>query len=171
MDIPAHLKERRMETWRYHWSHDEDTACFYLFNLSGQIVGYQQYRPFADKECRNDPKSGRYYTYVKDKKLAVWGLESYKYRGDILCITEGIFDACQLHRFQIPAIAVLSNDPKPLIPWLCSIPRLKIGFPDGDQAGLRLKRVCDYTNATPDGHDLGDTDDTKIQAMLEGLGL
>lgn len=170
MDIPAHLKERRMEAWRYHYSHDDDTACFYLFNLSGQIVGYQQYRPHAPKICKNDPKNGRYYTRAKNA-IAVWGLESYKYRVDILCITEGIFDACQLHRFQIPAIAVLSNDPKQLKPWLSCIPRKKIGFLDGDSAGLRLRSVCDYTNATPDGHDLGDTDDTKIQAMLEGMGL
>lgn len=159
-----------METWRYQYSHDDETACFYLFNLSGQLCGYQQYRPFAPKTCKNDPKSGRYYTHVKNK-IAVWGMESFHYRTDILCITEGIFDACQLHRYGIPAIAVLANDPKQLKPWLFCLPRRRIGFLDGDSAGLRLASVCDYTNAMPEGVDLGDTDDATIRAMLEELRL
>lgn len=41
---------------------DEQVATFYLWNLSGQLVGYQQYRPDAPKH-HAEPKLARYFTY------------------------------------------------------------------------------------------------------------
>ena len=56
MDVKKHLTERYLNPDLYTVSWDDETACFALWNLSGQWVGYQQYRPFAPKTARNDPK-------------------------------------------------------------------------------------------------------------------
>lgn len=77
MDMKEHLAGRHLNPSHYQMHWDGETACFYLFNLSGEFCGYQQYRPGASKTHKNSPKKGRYYTYLKDGSLGVWGLESY----------------------------------------------------------------------------------------------
>jgi hypothetical protein len=42
------------------------------------------------------------------RALAVWGLESFYFRSDVLFITEGIFDSAMFHNAGLPAIAILS---------------------------------------------------------------
>ena len=103
MDVRKHLLERGLNPELYTVSWDEETACFALWNLSGQWVGYQQYRPFAPKTCHNDPREGRYFTWAKNR-LAVWGLETWDFRQDLLFVTEGVFDACKLHNLGLPEI-------------------------------------------------------------------
>jgi hypothetical protein len=137
----------------------ERIATFYLWNLSGQLVGYQQYRPDSDKKKKNDPKEGRYYTYSKDN-IAVWGLESMFWRKDVLFLTEGVFDACKLHIVGLPAIAVLANDPKKIKSWLYALShdRTIIAICDDDDAGRKLAK-CAQMKLTPTGvKDLGEMD-------------
>ena len=70
---------------------DEGVATFPLWNLSGQLVGYQQYRPSANKKKDNHPKMSRYFTYRKNRVVGVWGLESWNL-SDTLFVTEGTTD-------------------------------------------------------------------------------
>ena len=124
-----HLKSRHLQLERYSGIYvSEDVTCFTLWNLSGQMCGYQQYRPNAAKEKKNDPREGRYYTSIHGKKnekpLAVWGLETLDYRNDLLIVTEGIFDACRFHNYDIPAVALLSSSWKHYRNWLLSLGRV-----------------------------------------------
>jgi hypothetical protein len=157
MDVLAHLHSRSLNPDRYQTSvfWDDSVANFYLWNLSGQLVGYQQYRPDGNKKECNDRDLGKYYTYNKDN-LAVWGLETLKYRSDILFITEGVFDAVKFHALNLPAIAVLANNPKSLRPWLFSLPRVTIAACDDDDAGRKLANSCQYAFSPGDGRDFGD---------------
>lgn len=133
----------------------DEVAVFYLWNLSGQLVGYQQYRPESNKKKHNDPKEGRYFTYTKDN-IGVWGLESFYYRNDILFLTEGIFDACKLHALNLPAIAVLANDPKRIRSWLYALPRFIVAVCDDDAAGRKLAKCGNRAITVSGGKDLGD---------------
>lgn len=154
MDVEAHLRERGLDPNLYTVSWDDETACFALWNLSGQWCGYQQYRPFAPKTTRNDPRNGRYFTWAKDR-LAVWGLESWYFRRDVLFVTEGVFDACKLHNLGLPAVAVLANDPKRLRPWLGSLARYTVAVCDDDAAGAKLAGLCNSAVTVQGGKDLG----------------
>lgn len=165
VDFISHFRDRHLQPERYsvHW--DDETACFVLFNLSGEIVGYQRYRPFAPKVMRNDEVEGRYYTYYTgdkhNKRFSVWGLESFSYDSRFTFVTEGIFDACRFHNFGWPAIAVLSNDPKYLRNWLYIVgqQRKLITVCDGDDAGRRLAKFGHTSFICPVGIDVGDATD------------
>jgi len=132
----------------------DEVAVFYLWNLSGQMVGYQQYRPLGDKEQCNDPEVGKYYTYAKDS-IAVFGLETYFYRNDILFLTEGVFDAVKLHALGLPAFAVLSNNPKKIQSWLYALPRYIVAVCDNDAAGKKLAKCGNMSITCDGGKDLG----------------
>ena len=99
----THIHNRHVDTDLHRvWVDDESrVAVFPLWNLSGEMTGYQAYRPDADKVKKND-KYGRYYTYRglklvrnHNKTVAVWGLESWNL-SNTLFVTEGIFDAAAL---------------------------------------------------------------------------
>ena len=175
--LEEHLKRRRLEVDRYtsiYLNEEERIISFLVWNLSGQLVGFQKYRPDADKMLRNSEHVGRYYTYFtgdsKQKMIGVWGLETYHYRDDILCFTEGVFDAAQLHRYNLPAVAVFANNPKPLRPWLTILPRKLIGFRDNDQAGAALEKYMDECVVMTE-KDLGDSTDADISQILKYKGL
>lgn len=178
MTMLDHLKSRGITNpERYRFYYDDEVASFCLFNLSGQFVGYQQYRPSADKTRKNDPKLGRYYTYTKrgpenSTYLAVWGMETYYYRTDVLFITEGIFDAVKLHNQGLPAIAALANDPKQMRPWLRILGQTRtiIGVCDNDAAGMKLKNSVDKSILLKDDKDLGDMADSEVNTLLLNIG-
>lgn len=120
MNLTEHLRSRHLdlELHRPMLDEVEGVATFYLWNLSGQLVGYQQYRPLGEKKPQNNPKEGKYFTYRKQPTLAVWGVESLKYPGSVF-VCEGVFDACRLTERGCAAVAVLSNNPtSDLANWL-----------------------------------------------------
>jgi hypothetical protein len=149
-------------------------ASFLVWNLSGMYIGYQNYRPDMPKTRQNDEKYGRYHTYIADqfkvKHHAVWGLESYRYRDDVLCFTEGVFDACRLHNHGIPAVAVFSNNPKPLKPWLRILPKPRrlIGVRDNDDAGKHFKSIFDECYMM-EAKDLGDSTEDEVADMVRKI--
>ena len=152
------------------WIDEENgLATFPLWNLSGKLVGYHQYNPHADKTPKTRPKDGRYFTYVTGKKkeaqLAVWGLESFYFRTDILVITEGIFDACQLHRYNIPAIAVLGSSSKPLRNWLLCINRKIYKVNDDHGSSLGQYQNIDIG----DNEDMGAAKEEDIQKIVNDI--
>lgn len=203
--VEKNLKERHLDPSRYNVSWDKEVASFLLFNLSGQIVGYLNYRPDADKVANNDMLLSRYYAHVskahrlvpaedKDYKwynkvpvlnrffgkaypwakrrerrrfFAVWGLETFYYRHDILFVVEGLFDAVRLHNLNLPAIAVLSNDPKAMKPWRRTLPRHVVCICDGDKAGRKLGKLGDEAVFLPEGRDLGDMTDAEVYEVVK----
>lgn len=145
----------------------EDVVIFTLWNLSGQMVGYQQYRPGASKERKNDPREGRYYTSLhgdkNEKPIGVWGLESLSLDPHVLVIVEGIFDACQIHRLGVPCVALLNSSYKHYKNWLTCLGRkiYKIEDSNGSKLGP-------YTNIElPEGKDdVGECDKFEVFDML-----
>lgn len=176
-----HIHDRHVDTdLHYVWMDEaERVAKFPLWNLSGQMVGYQAYRPDADKVQKNDLK-GRYYTYRGEKlipkhskSVTVWGLEAW-YRSTTLFVTEGIFDAARLTELGASAIAVLSNDPSTSTKnWLLCVRQMRpvVAICDPGRAGHKLAKVGHFAHTVqlpndPDG-DLGDADEQYVKDLLE----
>lgn len=150
----------------------EGIATFYLWNFSGQMVGYQQYRPFVLEKKTNDPRSSRYFTCVKQPTIAVWGLESFYLRDDVLFLTEGVFDAARLTYLGYPALALLSCDPKrDTKNWLRMLNRRVIAVCDNDAngSGRKLARFGDEAYFL-ESKDLGDSTDAEVESFLFNLG-
>jgi hypothetical protein len=157
-----------MKTWI---DESERIATFPLWNQSGQLVGYQQYRPEGDKTQCNDRDVGRYYTYAKDN-LAIWGLETLHFQPNVLFITEGVFDACKLHSVLLPAVAVLANNPRRLRSWIMSQPRTIIAICDNDKAGRELGKCADISLTVPiPFKDLGEMELRTILNWLASEGI
>lgn len=165
--VEQKLRERHLDPTKYHVSWDEEVATFSLFNLSGQMVGYQNYRWNSNKKKNNDPRESRYYTWMEKDKLAVWGLETFYYRNDLLFLTEGVFDAVRLHNLGLPAIAVLSNNPKKLRGWLRTLNRHVVAICDGDKAGRQLAKLGDEAVILNDDEDLGDLSEKKVKKVVD----
>lgn len=170
--ILEHLKERHVDLNLHRpWiDEDERVAVFYLYNLSGSIIGYQQYRPDADKMKDNHPKEGRYFTYRKQPTLAVWGVESLHLTPHVVFLTEGVFDAARLTERGYSALAVLTDNPtKDLRNWLSMLNRKVVAVCDNDKAGRRLAKFGDVAVFTED-KDLGEADDEYVTRLLETYG-
>ena len=179
-DMRTHLLSRHVDLELHRvWYDDTDrVAVFPLWNLSGQFVGYQAYRPEASKVQKNDEK-GKYYTYRGEKlfpkhckTVAVWGLESW-YLSTTLFVTEGVFDAARLTELGVSAVALLSNDPsKSTRNWLYAVRQQRhvVAVCDPGGAGGKLAKVGHEAHVMnvpglPDG-DLGDAPDSYVQALL-----
>jgi hypothetical protein len=148
---------------------EEGVATFPLWNLSGQMVGYQQYRPAGDKKSFNHPKDGRYFTWRKDKVVGVWGLESWSF-SNVLFVTEGVFDAARLTAHGVSAIATLSNDVDPSLKrWLWTIrkSRLVVAVCDNDAAGRKLASCGNRYHVMDEGKDMGDASDEYVRNFLK----
>jgi len=169
VDLVQHLEQRHMdlELHRPVLDHQACTATFLLWNLSGQMVGFQQYRPSGIKPFKNDPRLARYFTFVGRPTVAVWGLESLDLTPDVVFITEGIFDAARLTQRGVSALAVLSNDPSGDVKnWLGCLPRLRVAVCDNDAAGRRLALCGDVAVLAPD-KDLGDSPEEFVNQLID----
>lgn len=175
MKLVEHLSERHLCMGLYsgiYPDEEEGVVTFLLWNLSGQLVGYQQYRPNAAKKARNHPREGRYFTFLggdqNNKKTGVWGLESLSFRSDALVACEGIFDACRFHNFGIPAVAVLFNDMKHPYEFLfCTGRKLYVASDDHATRNRGLESLHPPSNVV----DFGDCSNEQIKNVLEEEGL
>lgn len=152
-------KHRDLDITKYSGvSEYEGVYTFPLWNLSGQLVGYQQYRPDAEKGRMENPRDMRYFTYLPKNTNTAWGLETLNPKQLHLLVVEGIFDAVKLHNAGINALAVLANDPKPLKRWLDTLGYLIVPVCDGDEAGKKLASLtnCAKVEQLPAGFDVGD---------------
>jgi len=173
----SHLKDRGIDTEQTRVVIDEKTqdVFFYLYNLSGQLVGFQKYNPNYEKTGQSnldDPRMAKYFTWVteegKGKAIGVWGLETTDFRDDFIFVTEGIFDAARIHEAGYPAIASLCNNPSDsLKSWLVTLPQKKIVIYDNDAAGRKLKKVGDYSFTVPHGKDMNDLKPLEAKLFLE----
>ena len=169
MDLEQHLKHRYLDIalHRPFIDNTDGVVTFLLWNLSGQIVGLQTYRPTASKGRGNDPRLGRYFNRRKLPTVAVWGVESLHLTPSIVFVTEGIFDAARLTERGVSAVAVLSNDPSgDVYNWLHSTARTVIAVCDADTAGSRLAKFGHYAHFTETGKDLGEASDEFVTELL-----
>lgn len=172
--IETHLLSRDLDPSRTHvvLDRENDVAVFLLYNLSGRLVGYQQYNPRGTKvgnEAR-DREKAKYWTYVTkhpDPTIGVWGLESVFMHQSFLFVTEGTFDAVKLHNAGMPAIAALGNHPKALAPWFAAMHKTIIAVADNDEAGQKLRTLASVSISTPEPYkDLGEMPQVEVLPWL-----
>jgi hypothetical protein len=171
MTVLENLKSRHFDL-NVHaaWiDEDEGVATWPLWNLTGQMVGFQQYRPAADKKRDNHPRDSRYFTWRKDKVIGVFGLESWSF-SNTLFVTEGAFDACRLTSRGYSAIATLSNDvDDSLKRWLSVVrqTRFVVAVCDNDVAGRKLAKCGHVSHVMADGKDMGEASDEYVTNFLK----
>jgi DNA primase len=156
--------------YSYHKCYKTTKITFLLYNLSGQIVGYQHYRPnISDKGVKNNPKLGRYFTKIPKNRIGVFGLEVLNPNDPIIYIVEGVFKAAVLHRLGFNAIAVLTANPTPLTGWFKALGGryTLIAIGDGDKAGAELVKIVGKGACTV--LDLDEMDDESVLGFLKGL--
>jgi hypothetical protein len=149
MNIKTHLKQRHLNTNLHPTIIDEttNTATFLLYNLSGQLTGYQFYNPQGSKTIFQDKLQSKYYTYRNKHypTVTLWGIESLNSPCQPIFLTEGIFDAARMTSLNYSALATLTNDPpKDYINFLLSLHRPIIAVCDNDVPGQKLKKFGHY---------------------------
>lgn len=169
MNLTQHLLDRHVDLNLHRPVLDEveGVVTFYLWTLSGTLCGYQQYRPEANKTKANHPKEGRYYTLRGLPTVGVFGVESLHLTPHVVFVTEGVFDACRLTELGVSALAVLSNNPsKDVANFLACLGRKVVTVCDNDAAGRKLAKFGHEAVFTED-HDLGDSTDEYVKALVE----
>lgn len=156
--LAHHLHDRFFSMNLHRAWLDQDIVTFPLWNLSGQLVGYQQYRPGATKDAKNDPREGRYFTRLARDRVGVWGLESWNF-SDTLFVCEGVFDACKVTWLGYSAVALFSNEINDsTASWLNVVQahRPVVALCDGDSVGLGLSKYAHAHVQMNPWHDVGD---------------
>lgn len=136
----------------------------YLFNLSGQIVGYQKYNHRAEKVAKNHPSLGRYFTYLTDGKIACAGLDNIECSKP-LYLVEGIFEQITATEYGLNCIAVLCNSPKHLRNFLACWPHRVVALCQDDSAGLKLRNLADDFIVLP--QDLDDMNREDVIRLIQ----
>lgn len=165
--LVEHLRARGMNTSLYSFHVGDEVVTFYLYNPPGKLVGFLQYRPNADKKAKNDPRSGRYFTYLPREVDGLFGLEQDV--GGPLFVVEGIFKAAKLHSLGYSSVAVLGASPKRLKSWLRAVSRQRpvYAIGDGDAAGAGLVKIIGAGVQSP--KDLDEMTDKEVTALVKTL--
>lgn len=178
IDIESHLKSRDLDFNKTHvvMNKKDGAAYFFLYNTSGKLVGYQRYNPAGSKYIRGNNKNAmkvdlnlmKYRTYVSNREIAVYGMETYDISSRVLFIVEGIFDCIKIHNAGYPAIAMLSNGTtQSTISWLHTLPQTKIVIYDNDATGKQLRKLGDASASCPDPYkDLGEMPQSEVNTFL-----
>ncbi len=170
MDLTAELHRRHFDTQLHTaWLDEEEcVATFPLWNLQGQLKGYQVYRPGSTEKKANDPRTGRYYSYMVAPVW--WGFESWKLSPGLLFVTEGVFDAARLTSRGYSALATLSNDPgrefRNFV-FTCGRRVVVVADNDANGSGKKLVKYGHQSVFCEDGKDLGDTSDDYVDWLLK----
>ena len=169
MNLRQHLKERKVNLSLHRPILDEDKniATYLLYNLSGQIVGYQQYNPNGSKKINNKPE-GKYYTYIGNKSSVVlYGLESLSISDGVIYVVEGIYDAMRMTYEGQSAIATLTNSPsKSVVNQLRLLNRPLVAVCDNDAAGRKLAKCGDYVEVVQGARDLSEASDDYVNYLI-----
>lgn len=185
--LKEHLRSRGMTPELYNAHYDPVEVCvtFPLYNGARHWVGYQTYKPLhSNKKNKNDPRDGRYYTYLSSGKNVelengflgsrpdvdgVFGMESVDSNTKTLYVVEGVFKAAKLHTLGYSAIAVLTSTPKRLKPWFrllrATMDLVAIG--DNDPAGQKLVNTVKRGFLSP--VDLDEMNDRDVVEMLNTM--
>lgn len=124
--------------------YDNEMFVRYIYNFSGQIVGYQRYNWKAGK-TKSNAAEGRYFTWLtkydgKHSALGLLGVETIKY-GDTLYFVEGQFEQATADAYDLNCVAVLCNNPKQLKSWIRAYPGKTVALCQNDAAGMKLKNL------------------------------
>lgn len=169
--LKQHLLDRRVDLSHYTAWFEEETVKFPLWNLSGQLVGYQQYRPFASKEPNNNPKLGRYFTSLSRERVGVWGLESWTL-SQTLFVCEGLFDASAVTWAGFSAVAVFGNECSNSLAswfWVVRKQRPVVALLDNDSAGSALSKYAHQSYRSPLYKDPGEYPDSYLRLVCNSF--
>ena len=155
-------------------SEEEECVTFPLWSLSGCMVGYQTYKPYAEKKGKELIKR-RYYTKLtradgKHVALTAFGLHLLPTsKRKPLFVVEGIFDAAKLHKLGLPCLALLTSSTEYLKSWLWSLGFEIIPICEGDEAGLKLSTLSTSGRSIflPEGKDLGELSEKETLKFVE----
>jgi len=172
-----HLRSRGLEKTRmsdYHVLNLEKYAYFFLYNLSGQLTGYQRYYPNGEKGFRASKKNdktwkAKYYTYKTKDSLIYYGAFSY-YVGAPLFIVEGIFDAIKIINHGESCFALLTSSPsKQMAGFLNTLPNKKYIIDDNAGAAKKTFRHIDAERLLPPGKygDIGEMPQAEVDVFLQ----
>jgi len=174
--ITTHLKERHLDIALYpslFISEEFGKAYFYLYNLSGQIVGYQCYTPMLPKRANGaldcDRRYNTYITKVDGEiMLTAFGLDMLDPTKREIFLVEGVFDACRLHSMGLNSLALLCSDVGYLKSFLKSLGYKLIPVCEGDEAGLKLAELATHKEVIylEEGYDIGDMEETEIEKIF-----
>lgn len=172
MKVSEYLQSRHVNLSLHRPVVDEEerVATFFLYNCSGQLVGYQQHRPDAPKTPqKHGPKLARYFTYRKQPTHSLWGLESLYQSNGVVFLTEGLFDAARLTEKGQSALACLCNNPqRDLKNWLDSLARPVVVVADNDKAGKALAKFGNFCEVCPEpGSDLSDSSEDFVNWLVQ----
>lgn len=169
----AHLRDRHLDTSVHTVWLGHNVITFPIWNISGQLVGYQQYNPTASKLAKNNPREGRYFTRLPSGVVGVWGLESWSFSKTIF-ICEGIFDAAKITWLGYSAIAVLSYKVNPTTTsWLNILMQSRdtVAVCDNDASGIKLAKYGNRSVVVNPYHDLGDSPLEYVEQLCSKLNL
>lgn len=142
-----------------------NVAYFWLYNLTGEFVGYQRYNPngrkkFTAKDYSNKLNQ-KYWTFLRPNlfqnrsKACLWGWQFYDHKSKIVFLVEGIFDAIKvLNAGYSNVFATLGNEPIHLKQQLILLRETHtvIVVADNDKASIKLKKYG-TKSYTPKNHD------------------
>lgn len=169
-NLKEHLESRHVDLTLHSplLEEKEVWAYFFLYNLSGQLTGYQKYNPNGDKKVFNDPKFGRYYTYGSLPTVRMFGMETLHLTPKVVFLTEGVFDACRLTQRGVSCLASLCNNPpKDYKNFLQLLNRKVVVVRDHGTPGAKLAKFGDYVELPPEGEDLGSAPDEYVDSLLD----
>lgn len=139
MDILQHLLKRGLNPMLYPQARtDGRVVLFPLYDFAGRRTGYIKYNPDGPKNGKN-PKDGKYFTYIGEGQVGLFGCESLTQPGPIF-LTGGLFKATTLHRLGYAALHVSSISPRVLKPQLRLLQRPFYALGDNDAEGHAFVR-------------------------------
>ncbi|EPG3364451.1 toprim domain-containing protein [Acinetobacter baumannii] len=170
--IYKHLISRELQPWAYKGvivDEVNNVCTFLIHNLSGQLIGYQEYRPDILEKSHGKPRGeGRYFTYVTEGQTLLWGLERLNPKLKHLYVVEGAFKAAYLHRLGFNAVAIFGNKPSVAqMQQLSVLPYELIGIGDNDEAGAMLPRAIGKGSVSP--KDLDEMSISEVYLFVRSL--
>ena len=163
----SHLQSRYVDFSLHQvWLCEENyVATFPLYNLRGQLLGYQQYRPEGSKDVNNDPREGKYFTRKPNNpEPTYWGVESWNL-SNTLFLVEGLFDAARLTSLGYSALAVFTNNPGDnFLGFVRLVQQLRpvVAVCDADAAGVKLAKYAHTYCTLTTGKDVGDAQESEV---------
>jgi 5S rRNA maturation endonuclease (ribonuclease M5) len=171
-DLRNHLLSRFLN-FNLHrvWLDDvNQLATFPLYNLSGNLLGYQHYRPSGSKTVNNDPRDGRYFTRKSNTtEPTYWGVESW-HLSNTLFLVEGLFDAARLTYLGYSALATFTNNPGDNFMGFMSLVRKVrpvVVVCDNDAAGIKLAKYGHTYTTMYTGKDVSDAEEQEVLTMVK----
>jgi hypothetical protein len=143
-------------------------VSFPLYTLTGKLVGFQYYRPFADpKQNKAHPELGKYFPDVNEFDVPLWGTEKYDPHQQTCYLVEGIFDAVRFHNLGLNCLAVLCNNPKHARAQLKALGCRLVAVCDNDVPGRKLAGFADNFIICDGAKDPGDMTEQELTKFLQ----